>query len=168
MVEILDQPAPAKLSLRAATADELMVGNPISLRYNASVRDAIALLTDRGFNVAPVVDDGGRPVGVVSVTDILIHNREQRRCYAAGDESLVPERRHLADLLREDAPAGFADPAVVEDIMTPAVFTVRRDTSATEVVRLLLAHRVHHLFVADDEGILVGVIGMSDVLRHLD
>ncbi len=39
--------------------------------------EAVLLLTDRGFSAAPVIDDAGRPVGVVSRTDLLVHDREQ-------------------------------------------------------------------------------------------
>src|SRR5262245_31760575 len=56
------------LTLQATTARELMSENPISLRKDAGIRDAIALMMDRGFTAAPVIDDSGRPIGVVSVT----------------------------------------------------------------------------------------------------
>ena len=32
---------------------------------------------DRGFSAAPVIDAAGRPVGVLSRTDLLVHEREQ-------------------------------------------------------------------------------------------
>ena len=143
MVKTLKRPAAPMLSLRAATAEELMVENPISVRQDAEVSEAVALMTDRGFTIAPVIDASGRAVGVVSLSDILIHNREN-----CGHAS-----------------AGFA--TTVDAIMTPTVFAVRPDTPAAEVVRELLALRVHHLFVADEQGTLVGVIAAIDILRYL-
>jgi CBS-domain-containing membrane protein len=59
------------------------------------------------------------------------------------------------------------DPTRVEEIMTPTVFAVKPNTPAAEVVRAMLDMHVHHLFVSDDEGTLVGVISSGDVLRHL-
>jgi len=167
MAKTLKRPAPPKLSLRAATAGELMVENPVSLRREASVREAAALMINRGFSVAPVVDDSGRAVGVVSVSDILIHNRENRSAVPPDDEGMFAELRRYSGFVRGAEGTDANDPTTVDAIMTPAVLAVRRDTPAAEVVRKIVAHRVHHLFVADDDGTVVGVIGVSDIVRNL-
>src|SRR5438132_7170924 len=65
------------LRLNAKTAAELMSPDPVSLRDNATVPEAMALLVDQGFSGAPVIDNAGRPIGVVSRTDLLIHDREK-------------------------------------------------------------------------------------------
>jgi CBS domain-containing protein len=166
MAKTLKRPAPPRLSLRAATARELMVENPISVRRDATVREALALMIDRGFSVAPVVDESGRAVGVVSVSDILIHNRENGGAFPP-DDGLFDALRRYAGPLRTGETTDVRDPTTVESIMTPAVLAVRQDTSAAEVVRRLVAHRVHHLFVADDDGTVVGVIGTGDIVRNL-
>ena len=64
-----------QVSLHAETAADLMVSNPLSIRDEASVLDAIVFFTEKGFNAAPVIDASGRPVGVVSRSDVLIHER---------------------------------------------------------------------------------------------
>jgi CBS domain-containing protein len=51
--------------------------------------------------------------------------------------------------------------------MTPAVFSVPPETPVGKVVEEMLALKVHHLFVVDGDGVLVGVISALDVLRHL-
>jgi len=156
-----------KLQLQAATAADLMTENPISLRANAGVPEAIALMTDRGFTVAPVIDEGGRAVGVVSVTDILIHNREYSRFVQTDDTTVYADLRHHARRLPPDMGIEIVDPTSVGEIMTPTVFVVGLDTAAAEVVRMMLSRRVHHLFVADKQGTLIGVISMGDILRSL-
>jgi CBS-domain-containing membrane protein len=52
--------------------------------------------------------------------------------------------------------------------MTPAVISVRPDTSARSVVEKLLNLHVHHLFVVDDTGVVIGVISPIDVLKKLE
>src|SRR5438128_1821807 len=64
------------LTLCAGNAAELMTPNPVSIRANATVREALALLLDHGYSAAPVIDDAGRPLGVLSRSDLLIHDRE--------------------------------------------------------------------------------------------
>jgi hypothetical protein len=67
----------SRLILQAETAADLLMPNPVSIPETALVREAITLLTEKGFSAAPVIDEAGRSVGVLSRTDILIHDREQ-------------------------------------------------------------------------------------------
>ena len=64
------------LTLQAETAGDLMAPNPISLRADANVHEALALLTDKGFSAAPVIDDAGRYIGIVTVRRLLAHLAE--------------------------------------------------------------------------------------------
>ena len=93
----------------------------------------------RAISAAPVIDEAGHPIGVLSRSDVMIHQAEP--C--------------------------LADPTTVEELMTPAVFAVSPETAAAEVIESLLTLQVHRLFVLDAEGALVGVITPLDVLRHL-
>lgn len=157
--------APAAMVLEAATAEELMSPNPISIHAGASVQEALAMLTDRGFSAAPVIDDAGRPVGVLSRTDLLVHERER-----GGRMPLVEDDAraiHPHSKPREGFEVEVVDPTRVRDIMTPVVFTVLLDTPATQVIEQMLALKVHHLFVVDEDRALVGVVSPLDVLRHL-
>src|SRR5436309_7364556 len=106
--------APPALCLQAVTAAELMTENPISIRHDAGVREAVALMTDRGFTVAPVIDDSGRPVGVVSITDILIHNREYSRFIQMDDDTVYADLRHHAHRLPDDMGIEVVDRTTVQ------------------------------------------------------
>jgi CBS domain-containing protein len=134
------------LILAAETAAELMSDNPVSIRADATVAEAIALLTDKNLSAAPVIDDSGRPIGVLSRADILIHEREQAMHPPSGPGM---------------------DPTRARDLMTPAVFSVTPETPAGRVVEEMVALNVHQLFVVDHDGSLIGVIRAHDVLRAL-
>jgi CBS domain-containing protein len=155
--------------LGARTAQELMTANPVSVRQEATVAEVVKLLTDRGFSAAPVIDRAGRPVGVVSRADILVHDREKVEYIAP-----VPDYYESPDVetgygsLAPNNPAERLDVVRVRDIMTPIVFSVTPETPAAKVVESLLAWKVHRLFVIDGDGVLTGVISVLDVLRHLD
>jgi CBS domain-containing protein len=157
------------LFLEATTAEELMTPNPVSLRADASVREATALLTDKGFSAAPVIDAAGRPVGVLSRSDILVHDREKvdhpkplSEYYDRADLTLRNGER-LGDGFEVES----VDATRVNDIMTPVVFSVAPHASVERVVDEMLAMRVHRLFVVDADGVLVGVISATDILRRL-
>ncbi len=136
------------LMLHARTAAELMTPDPKSVRHDATVAEAAAFLSARGFSAAPVIDEAGRPVGVVSRTDLLTHQGQR-----AANMLAAPYRVE---------PGGETS---VRDVMTPAVFCVRPDTPAAKVVEKMLALNVRRLFVVDDAGVLVGVVSAFDVLR---
>jgi CBS domain-containing protein len=140
-----------------------MVPNPISLRDDATIPEAVALMTDRGFSAAPVIDEAGRPVGVLSRTDVLIHEREQVR-HALPAEEVSPERRRAR---QEGYSIEIADSTLVRDIMTPAIFTVNVNTATADVVKRMCDLKVHQLFVVDDDDALVGVVAALDIVRSL-
>ncbi|HET6572338.1 MAG TPA: CBS domain-containing protein [Fimbriiglobus sp.] len=157
------------LTLSAATAADLMTPNPVPIDQNATVKEAVVFLTDRGISAAPVIDESGRPVGVVSLADIVIHHRHKVEFVPA-----VPaysEKTDLATSSGEPRPGGSqvgsTDQARVRDIMTPVVFSVSSEAPARRIVGDILGLKVHRVFVVDAGGVLVGVVSAFDVLRHL-
>jgi CBS domain-containing protein len=151
-------------SLGAACAADLMTPNPLSLREDATLKEAIAFLVDRGISGAPVIDEAGRPVGVLTQTDILIHDREE----VTRDASTQAEYgAPLPSSWWDEMQLGGSGTTPVSDLMTPAVFCVNRDTPVAGVVEQLRELNVHRLFVVDEQGSLVGVITAMDIVRHL-
>jgi CBS domain-containing protein len=132
------------LVLKAQTAAELMTRHVVSIPDDAPLAETIEMLVDRGFSGAPVVDAAGRAVGVVSLSDIVVHDRN---CGGCARKS--------------------ADATLVRDIMTPTVCSVRPHTPVRQVVEEMVLLRVRRLFVIDAEGVLVGVIATTDIVRML-
>lgn len=170
---MLTKPAHTELSADALNhmhAADLMTPNPVSIRGDASVVEATALLTDRAFSGAPVIDEAGRPIGVVSRSDLLTHDRERFE-YLSGNPVGYYESEVEFHGKKTHMPEGFevvdVDRTRVAEIMTPVVFSVRPDTPLPKVIKELTSLRVHRLFVVDEAGILVGVISALDVLTRL-
>ena len=134
------------MTLRSKKAEDLMTANPLSIDETLTVREALAFLIDKAISGAPVIDAAGRPVGVLSQTDLLIHDREAHP---------------------EVAPARQEAGVQVRDVMTRGLFAVGRHTPSERVVEKLCGLKVHRLFVVDASGVLVGVITPMDLLRHL-
>jgi CBS domain-containing protein len=154
---------PTVLRLHAQTAADLMAPNPISLRAEATIEEAMTLFTAKGIAAAPVIDAGGRPIGVISRSDLFIHQVEEVRRHHP-DYFFNPDAERLVQ--PAEAPAG-SQATTVADLMTPAVFAVAPDAHVSRVVGDMVGLRVHRLFVVDNDGILVGVITAMDVLKHL-
>ncbi len=138
-------------------------------RHNSSSNDPGSdqgFLVDKGFSAAPVIDHAGRPVGVLSRSDIVVHDREEVHHH------VTPEYYRGADLVTEKELAeGFqveeVDLTSIKEIMTPIVYSVLPDAPMAEVINQIVGLKVHRLFVVDPDGVLVGVISTMDVLRHL-
>ncbi len=156
------------LSLVAETASDLMSMNPVSIRHDATLREAVLLLHDRHFGAAPVIDEAGRAVGVISRADVLAHDRETVS-YARPMPEYDPRDLKMpnGERLPEEFQVEMVDSTCVREVMTPAVFGVRPTTLASEVVQQMVTLDVHRLFVVDDDGVLVGVVTTMDILRHL-
>lgn len=147
MTAVLNSP-PASRACERVAAD-VMVRNPVSLRAEATMDEAMAMFVDKGIDAAPVIDAGGRPIGVVSRSDLFIHLLEEKRRRSRG-----------ADPTLDSGQIG------VTDLMTPSVFAVAPATPIARIVREMLGLHVHRLFVVDDSGILIGVITAMDVLAQ--
>src|SRR5205807_6841808 len=103
----------ARLVLAADSAADLMTPNPVSIREDAWIQAVIALLADKNLEAAPVIDEAGRPVGVLTQGDILVHEREKqsRALVAAGPPGSAPQ-----------VAAECGDEVRARDLMTPALF----------------------------------------------
>jgi predicted transcriptional regulator len=131
------------LYLQADTVSDVMTRGAYSIEESASAEQALAFMTSRGFGSAVVIDVAGHPIGVVTRTDMLAYARDRR--------ARVPG----------------AKTTTVRDLMTPAVFSVREAAPVRSAVDQLVALNVHHLFVIDEAGVVVGVVTPMDIVRKL-
>jgi IMP dehydrogenase len=126
--------------IRVLNAAQIMTRGVFTLPASLSLEGAAWALAHRGVSGAPVRDDDGELVGVLSETDLL--------------EAKVGDQ--IDDPLR-----------VVADAMTPALLAVGPNEPVAEVVALMIAHRAHRVLVLADAGELLGIITTVDVLREL-
>jgi CBS domain-containing protein len=158
------------LRLHAVLADDVMSPNPVSMREELTVHEAVVFLTERRISAAPVINAAGRPVGVVSEADILRHDREHtEHLYWLPQKQLDRELtlgsgEHLD---KGSFEVELPDVTRVKDIMNPVVYSVRRTTPIFDVVDQLVKRHIHRLFVVDEDNSLVGVITTLDILRRL-
>lgn len=150
--------------LWAETARQMMTPNPISIPADATIHDAAVVLTDRGFGAVPVIDEAGRPIGVLSRTDLVRYERE----HVLVESPSRPETKlPSGERLRKGFQIERTDTALVREVMTPVIFAVDPSTPSSQVVSEMIRNRVHRLFVVDDGRVLVGVISAFDIVRHL-
>lgn len=144
-------------SLLDLTATELMSRDIIMIPREMSLRAAARMLTRHHVSGAPVVDDLGRCVGVISATD-FIHWAEkadqvQEQPTNSGFCSswqIVPEGK-----LPEDA---------VGNHMTCQLVTVDPTKLIGEIARMMLDAHIHRVIVVDEYDRPIGIVSSTDVL----
>lgn len=57
--------------LSATTVGEIMTPNPVTVREESPVSEVAGLMADTSVHTVPVVDEGGRLVGVIGKLDII-------------------------------------------------------------------------------------------------
>jgi CBS domain-containing protein len=103
---------------------------------NATMREALALLSEKNIGAVVVIDDG-KVVGILSERDVVRHLDDHGNCNL--------------DML-------------VSKLMTREVITVGSEKTLDSCMKLMTLKHIRHLPVVD-EGVLVGVISIGDVVR---
>lgn len=143
-----------------------MTRNVITVRDDATLSELVATLTEHMITGAPVVDEKGKLVGVVSTTDVALrtkrtsHIRRDRPpdFYLRGWEMMEDEFRSFS--IEEDAGE------LVRDIMTPVIFSVSENARFAEMADTMVGGRVHRLIVTDGDRV-AGIVTTLDLLRGL-
>jgi CBS domain-containing protein len=141
-------------------ARDIMVSPVITVKPAQTVREVAQLFVERRISAAPVVDDGGRLVGIVSEGDLLrrIETKTER------------DRSSWLRLLTADevlaAEYTKARARKVEDVMTKRVVVATVDTPLSEVAMLLEKNSIKRVPVVS-AGRLVGIVSRSNLVQAL-
>jgi CBS domain-containing protein len=171
---------PRRSSRSAARLDvdvpvsRVMLEDPVCIGPDLSGALARLLMLDQSVGALPVVDAVGRPIGILSKTDIVRRESQERAeeheteeaplCSPSVSSDLDSEAGSLRAL--ETFVAGTEEPRVA-DLMSPSVLSVSESTSVMEAARLMIEHEVHHLPVTGARGKLVGMLSPFDIVRAI-
>ena len=129
------------------TARDLMTPNPVTVSPRATIAEVWDLMRELEIRHVPVVEDGAL-VGMLSDRD-LARLDVARLLTAEGADAL---RRELA--------------TPVIEVMSSDVVFVELETELSEVVGLLIEHRIGAVpVVRPDTRDVVGIVSYIDVLR---
>ncbi|MGW9398444.1 CBS domain-containing protein [Streptomyces sp. NPDC055642] len=135
------------------TVGDVMTDEVVTFRPDTPLQEVAALLDANDIVAAPVVDDDGSPVGVVSASDVLRHETGMPDAQGqdGGDERSWDRARART--------AG--------ELMSSPVFTARADWTIPRAARELRSRHVKQLPVVGDDELLTGIVTRSDLLDAL-
>jgi CBS domain-containing protein len=124
---------------------ELMKTEVKTIASDALLADAIAVMLDANLSALPVLDQDRRPVGMVTLRDIL-----------------------ATSLGREGHGDGLRGPGLIEvaEVMSPWPPWVDPDTSVSDAAKMMSYLDLKRVFVVD-RSTVVGVFSQTDVVDAL-
>jgi predicted transcriptional regulator len=117
----------------------VMERSVVSVSPDSDLTTLTTLLLRHGISGAPVIDADGRPLGVVSKTDLL------RARESPKEQSAL----------------------TVRDVMMPLSFALTESASIARASALMTFEGVHRILIVDMAGAIVGVLSALDILRWL-
>jgi CBS domain-containing protein len=147
-----------------ATAKDIMTTSIITLSPGMEIVAAAAILMDNHINGAPVVDENGDMVGILSRDDLITQQKKlPLPSYFVVLDALIPlhSSRQVEKELEKIAAT------TVESAMTPDPVSVHPDTPVEDIATIMVDRKMHTIPVVDEEGRLVGIVGKEDILKTL-
>jgi predicted transcriptional regulator len=153
--------------MKYLTAKDVMNPQVISVPADWTIEELAQFLVDKAITGAPVKNEEGKLIGVVSLTDIVRHDSlaemelradEPHDYYMHGwEDRLTPE--DLSSFHIAEKPQVY-----VRDIMTPMIFKVDEKTPLPDVADTMIGGRIHRLLVTR-EGRVIGIVTTMDMLK---
>lgn len=138
---------------------DAMTRQVTSVRQETSIAQLVRLLVGQGFRALPVLDDGGRVVGIVTSGDLI----ERGGLHARIDSLAALD----ADGVRREIERVGRTNQFARHLMTAAVVIARPDEPLAAAAHRMVVRRLKRLPVVDAEGRLVGMLSRADVLRSV-
>jgi CBS domain-containing protein len=123
-------------------ARRIMSREVICAREDLDVEALLELMMQRHIGCVPIVDEGGRPIGMVTKFDLV--------------EQLAMRGAH-------------ATPAATTagQVMMPLALTLDEHATIAHAVAMMSIEDVHHVVIVADSGTMIGIISTMDIVRWL-
>jgi CBS-domain-containing membrane protein len=148
-----------------ATVVEVMNKDVPAVEQSATIEQVFGLLVGSSHKRVVVIDGSRRVVGIIADSDLI--SRVSRETWPGLMEILVSHvpidkvsavaRKHIAQVRARTA----------AELMTHPVITVHEDMPVESALALSAEKRIKRLPVVNSDGVLVGIVGRSEMLAAL-
>ncbi len=141
---------------------DLMTRDVVTVPGTATMSEAAHLLVSHGISGGPVVDDQGRCVGVISMTDFAKREDWLQQSEESQGSHFVVKDGAAGTFRISDLPQDR-----VAKYMSSAVQTVPESATVYQAARCMSGERIHRLFVLDRAERPVGVLTSLDLVTAM-
>jgi CBS domain-containing protein len=141
-------------------AMDVMVRDVVTIKSDATVKDAIELLMKHDISALPVVDDDGAVVGILSEADLI-----RREAISTGKhrpwwlEAITPATTLAGEFAKSHGQR-------VDEVMSTQVVSATPEAPLSEIATLLERHRIKRVPIIQD-GKLIGIVSRANLIQAL-
>jgi CBS domain-containing protein len=141
-------------------AHDVMIWPVVTVRPEQTVQEIAALFVSKRISGAPVVDDSGKLVGIITQSDLMYRPE-------LGTEK--PHPPWFYQLAKEETLAAEyakARARTVADVMTHQVVAVSPEATLNEIAAVLESKAINRVPVVED-GRIVGIVSRANLIQAL-
>jgi CBS domain-containing protein len=149
--------------------EEVMTKKVITLKSSQTVSEAVGELAEHGISGAPVLDEEGKLVGMLTEQDIIgaLKTRSKHIEMVYPSLSVLSVAFVEKDDIKETLEAfGEIAATKIEDIMVRPPIYAEKGTDLAKVVELMSLRDINRLPVMES-GKLVGIVSRADIIKGL-
>lgn len=145
------------------TVADVMSRDPITVPPGMTVQELATLFMDQHIGMAPVVDENGDLLGVVTETDLI---EQDRTLHIPTVIALMDSVFYVGSARTFEKELQRITARTVGDICTRRVKTVKPETPLDEVADLMVSHKYTGIPVVVGKKV-VGVVSRIDLIRSM-
>jgi CBS domain-containing protein len=139
-------------------AEDIMSRKIVKVNEKDSIHKVSRTLAENNTSGAPVVDDIGRVVGVISEHDIVAYlSTFDISSLEVMDSANLPNLAHI--YLQSSAKP-------IEEIMVTEIITAEPDATIEELAAIMTEKNINRVPIVD-KGKLIGIVSRIDILRNI-
>ena len=146
------------------TVADVMTRDPICVRPETPLNEAIKILVERRISGLPVVNEAGKLVGILSETDLMWQETGVTPpAYIMFLDSVI----YLENPARYERDLHKALGQTVGEVMTAEPLAIAPEKSLREAAQLMHEDGVRRLPVTDADSRVIGILTRGDVIRAM-
>ena len=146
------------------TVADAMSRDPIVVRPETPLNEAIRLLAERRISGLPVVDDASQLVGIISETDLMW---QETGVTPPPYIMLLDTVIYLKNPAQYERDLHKALGQTVGEVMSRDPITISPDKLLKEAAQLMHDREVRRLPVVDAQGKVIGILTRGDIVRDM-
>lgn len=146
------------------TVADAMTRDPIVVRTETPLNEAIKILAERRISGLPVVDDTGQLVGVISETDLMWQETGVTPpAYIMFLDSVI----FLKNPAQYERDLHKALGQTVGEVMSSNPISISPDKLLKEAAQIMHEQEVRRLPIVDNAGQVIGILTRGDIVRAM-